>query len=181
MPKNNYTPNSRRVIPRIHRTSHGMSRTRIHQLWCDLHTRCYNPKFKQYADWGGRGIGICAGFRAFLAFYAKMGEPPSPKHSLDRIDNDGNYSCGECSQCIENGWPLNVQWADRIQQNNNKRSNTFYEYNGESHTIADWSRITGIDQRSIRQRVVVYKFTVGQALGYEPHPRPTKYKQRSSP
>lgn len=151
------------------RTNHSMSRTRIYRLWSDMQSRCYNPKTKSFQNYGGRGICVCEGFRDFTVFHAKLGEPPTDKHGPDRIDNNGNYSCGECSECLRSGWPFNVRWATKLVQMNNKRNNTHYEYNGESHTIAEWGRITGIPQLLIRQRVVVNKWPIGEALGLEPH------------
>ncbi len=74
--------------------------------------RCYNSKAVSYKHYGGRGITVCNRWRqSFANFLADMGLRPSSKHSLDRIDNDGNYE------------PSNCRWATRIQQNRNKRFN----------------------------------------------------------
>jgi hypothetical protein len=122
-------------------TTHGMSRTRIYCLWSDMHTRCYNPKFKQFQDYGGRGITMCDRWLKFENFYEDMGEPPSPKHSIDRIDNSKGYS------------PENCRWATQLEQANNKRNNCHVTYNGKTHTLAEWSRITGIHQGIIWKRL----------------------------
>lgn len=78
--------------------------------WRNMLGRCYKQEYKAYKNYGARGISVCQEWRdSFDAFYQHMGVKPSPKHSLDRIDNDGNYE------------PGNVRWADTITQNHNRR------------------------------------------------------------
>lgn len=72
--------------------------------------RCNNPKNPKYADYGGRGITVCERWqKSYLVFAADVGLRPSLKHSIDRINNDGNYEQG------------NVQWATPIMQSMNRR------------------------------------------------------------
>jgi hypothetical protein len=82
--------------------------------------RCETPSNRSYPDYGGRGIRVCERWHTFENFLADMGERPSDKHQLDRIDNDGNYE------------PGNVRWATKQEQMRNRRkmSGTKSQYRG---------------------------------------------------
>lgn len=95
----------------IKKTSHHKSHTAEYSAWTGTKARCYNPKTKSYHRYGGRGIKVCnrwQGLSGFLNFYEDMGDRPSIHHSLDRINNDGNYE------------PSNCRWATRHRQSINK-------------------------------------------------------------
>lgn len=126
---------------------HGESQTIMHVRWRSMNSRCNNSNTRNWDDYGGRGIKICAGWsgdEGFIAWKNDMGMLPSEKHSIDRIDVDGNYSCGKCDECIKNGWEMNCRWALQKEQQRNKRNTRLREAFGCKKTIAEWSELSGI-------------------------------------
>lgn len=88
-----------------------MSETVEYRAWQQMKQRCLNGRHAQYEDYGGRGITICPEWlKSFHNFYRDMGQRPSERHSLDRIENNGNYD------------PANCRWATSEQQNRNRRN-----------------------------------------------------------
>lgn len=112
-----------------------------YRLFWSMISRCTNIKYKNYA---GRGITVCQRWKdkenGYINFLEDMGRRPSDKHTLDRINNDANYSCGKCEECLENGWPMNCRWATMKEQCNNKRNNRTVSYNGKTLTATEWAR-----------------------------------------
>lgn len=121
-------------------TTHGKSRSPIYGVWKAMMDRCYNPRRPNFADYGGRGITVCARWRIFTQFYADMGDCPRG-HSLERRNNHKGYS------------PANCYWATRVEQGNNMRSNRLLTFNGQEKTMANWARETGHPPLRILQRL----------------------------
>lgn len=136
----------------FHTLKHGRSHTRVHYIWNGMLQRCDNPNAVGYFKWGGRGITVCQRMRTFEGFIATLGERP-PKMTIERIDNDGHYSCGECSECVERGWSLNVKWDTRRAQANNRRSNRLITFNGRTQTVSMWERELGMPKGVLHMRL----------------------------
>ena len=124
-------------------TKHGFSRHPLYAIYRTMMHRCYNPKAGAYRHYGGRGIAVCQRWReSFLSFVEDMGPKPSPDHSIDRINNDGDYC------------PENCRWATPKQQARNwKNRNVRYEHGGESLTLSEWAERLHIRRESIRDRI----------------------------
>lgn len=102
--------------------------------------RIVNPRSKDYANYGGRGLTMDPRWHNFEAFLGDMGER-LPHMTLGRIDNALGY------------WPDNCRWETYRQQQNNRRSNVFIEFRGERLTIAQWARRIGVPRQTIRYRL----------------------------
>ena len=98
----------------------------IYSLWVRMRQRCTNPQNTDFKYYGGRGIKICKRWSEFKNFLEDMGDIPSVAHSLDRIDNNGNYK------------PSNCRWATRFEQSNNRRSVRKISFQGKEQTISAW-------------------------------------------
>lgn len=139
-----------------HGGSLGGKRSPEYNAWLHMRERCLDPKNPRYRDYGGRGIQVCNRWlSSFENFLKDMGDRPSPQHSLDRTDNGKNYELSNC------------QWATRLQQQNNTRWNTRVTVNGESRTLAEWARVSGLDYKLIFLRLQ-RGWTIEQAVTLKP-------------
>ena len=94
-----------------------------------------------------------------MHFIEDMGEPPTDKHEIDRKDNDGNYSCGHCEECLRNGWVANCRWATRTEQMRNTSRNVYYEFDGKRLTVKEWAELIGVPLRTL-----VHRFDAGWSV-----------------
>ena len=127
-------------------TTHGCAgeelKTSEYRIWNHIKERCNNPKDKRYSDWGGRGITICDEWtNSFDTFLFDMGTRPSPKHSIDRIDNNKGY------------YKENCKWSTKIEQGRNKRNNVNIFYLGETKCLSEWAEILGLRYWTLYNRI----------------------------
>lgn len=134
-------------------TKHGHApennNSKEYRVWAAMIRRCNNKNTKHYHRYGGRGIRCCKWFSDFIGFIHDMGPRPSSKYSIDRKDNDANYSCGHCEECSVNGWVANCRWATRKEQSSNNSRNVRVEYQGVAMIATDAARLIGIDPSTL--------------------------------
>lgn len=116
-------------------SKHLNTKSRAYKSWVHMRARCLSKKCPAYKHYGGRGIKICERWMDFKKFYEDMGDPPE-KHSIDRIDNNSNYT------------PENCRWATQKQQQRNRRNNI--RYSGK--IIPEISEESGIKQSTLYTR-----------------------------
>lgn len=124
--------------------THGMTTSHRpeYDAWTCMKKRCYSKNTKDYPQYGGRGITVCDEWLNDVAqFFADMGPKPSPKHTIDRIDTNGNYCKANC------------RWATMKEQCNNRRSSKWVSYLGETKTVSNWADQFGIHRSVILSRL----------------------------
>lgn len=129
------------AVMRATRHSHaaGGRPTPEYTAWLAARKRCENPRNASYPNYGARGISMCPAWaRDFEAFLREMGSRPSPAHSLDRIDPDGDYAPGNC------------RWAPPEIQARNRRVTRWYLFEGEQLVLAQVAAQLGITRDQAR-------------------------------
>lgn len=129
--------------------THGDSYTRLFRVWAGMRRRVLNKNDQRYSDYGGRGIAICERWNSYENFKKDMCQSflahcyvhGNRNTTIDRIDNDGDYS------------PKNCKWATHAEQNLNKRDNVLLRLNGEDYTIAELSRKFNINKSTMKDRL----------------------------
>ena len=122
--------------------SQNQDKLRLHMIWQCMKNRCNANSGRYYKNYKLRGISVCEEWKNdFNAFYEwAINNGYYPTLSIDRIDGTKGYS------------PNNCRWATAKMQANNIKTNVIITYNGESHTIPEWSQITNIPSYVIRNR-----------------------------
>lgn len=118
-----------------------MCRTRIYRIWAHIKTRTTNSNAANWNNYGGRGIKICDRWLDFRNFLEDMRDGYKDDLSIERIDNNKDYSKENC------------RWATRKEQCNNKRNNRMITFKGERKSISDWSRELKINYRALQSRL----------------------------
>lgn len=145
-------------------TKHGRCGSREWRTWQGILNRCYNKSSPAYRDYGAKGVRVCSGWKDnFERFFADLGEQPGGT-TADRIKNEFGYCCGKCDECTKNGRPENVRWGTSHQQGNNRTNNRRLKHRGETRTLTEWSRLTGIAIGVIQKRLDKYGWSVERTL-----------------
>ncbi len=111
------------------------------EKWRSMRRRCFDPKNKDFGNYGGRGITVCQRWLDFGNFVADLLPTWTAGMTLGRIDNDGPYS------------PENCRWEGLDQQNNNRRDNVLIEFHGIIQTASEWQRSCGINKSTFWSRM----------------------------
>ncbi len=115
---------------------------KLYSTWIGMKDRCNNTKNINYPDYGGRGIKVCEEWlNSFPNFLKDMGEKPEKGYSLDRKNVNGDYK------------PSNCRWTTQFEQNNNRRDNILITCKGETKTIGQWVKLTGIKKNTFIYRI----------------------------
>lgn len=120
--------------------------------WWNMIRRCSNPDDANYKHYGGRGIRVCDRWLIFENFDSDMGSPPSPEHTIERQNGDGNYE------------PNNCRWATPQEQARNRRNNVLYEHDGQKRFLDDLAQENGVLTRTVIYRIKRKGMSVSDAL-----------------
>jgi hypothetical protein len=121
-------------------------------VWAGMRQRCTDTKSKSYKNYGGRGIKVCDRWQDFANFYTDMKARPTPQHTLERKNNEGDYC------------PENCEWALRKKQCRNRRNTLSITYNGETKPLAQWSEELGMKYATLKERVYVCGWSIEDAF-----------------
>lgn len=142
------------LMSRRKRTVHGNTGNPIFSRYKNMIYRCNNPGNVNYINYGRRGIKVCEewlkDFSAFESWALENGF--DKKLSIERIDNDGDYS------------PENCKWVNRTEQANNRRSNRKLTFKGRTQNLRAWANELGIKENTIRARLDNLGWSVEKSL-----------------
>lgn len=132
--------------------THGMANTPAYFAWKNILNRCDYPKTDSYKHYGGRGITYDPKWKTFEGFWEDMSSGYFEGSSIDRIDNNGNYSKENC------------RWVSAKQQARNKRNNHRLTYKGKTQTLVEWAEELNIPRQTLQSRITQQKWSTEKAL-----------------
>ena len=139
---------------------HGCQPKRLYKIWDGIRQRCLSPTCVLYKHYGGRGIQLCdawkADFRPFRDWALANGYDEGL--TIDRIDNNGNYE------------PSNCRWVSMSVQENNRNNNRLISYKNQTHTLAEWARILGMNYATLYSRLEKMSFEEAVQMPYKNKP-----------
>lgn len=128
-------------------------RTKLYFVWCAMRERCRSEKNKDFKHYGGRGISVCEEWSDYLTFKAwAVANGYKEGLTIDRIDTNGNYC------------PENCRWLTIQEQQQNRRDARLLTFNGETHSMTQWAKLTGLKRETIRDRIDKSGWSVEEAL-----------------
>lgn len=127
---------------KLHGHASAGKKTPAYVVWQSMKARCYRKSQDDYKYYGARGIVVCDEWKKdFLKFLSDMGEPPTGM-TIERIDNNGPYSSGNC------------RWASRLEQAQNRRTTTtLISYRGKTMSIRSWARELNLSRDRLYQKL----------------------------
>lgn len=136
--------------------THGMSLSAEYRIYSGIIKRCSHPELRAHKNYAGRGISVCTRWlESFENFYADMGNRPSKNHSIDRIDNNGNYE------------PDNCRWATRIEQSKNRRVSLVYIVNGKKLSLMEIAKENNMTYKKLNYRIRNMGMTIEDAITWK--------------
>lgn len=139
------------------RYRHGMAGSQIYNRWNGMLNRCRNPKHIAYRLYGARGVKVCERWLDFKNFWEDMHNTFSEGMTIDRIDTNGDYT------------PENCRWATPKENNRNKRTTLFVEFNGERMPLVELCERAGMKYNTVRTRLLLSRMTPEEAVGRPLH------------
>lgn len=119
-------------------------KSKEYTTWMGIKSRCYNKNVRSYKSYGGRGIHVCDRWlNSYENFLLDMGRAPSPKHSIERKNNNGNYD------------PDNCKWATDEEQRSNTSTLRKITFNGQTKSISQWADVLNIKYKTLDNRLRV--------------------------
>ncbi len=130
------------VRKRFTKHGHSKNKLRTYNIWKSMNQRCVNPRNKEYHNYGGRGIRVCQRWKqSFAHFLEDIGDPPTDRHQIDRIDNDQGYCQNNC------------RWVTPKQQQRHRRNNHLITHGGRTQILVEWAEETGLKRGTIAARL----------------------------
>ena len=147
-----HKPSYTKVGKEHHQFKHGQVNTKIYKSWESMKRRCLNKKDAFYFYYGGRGIKIEEKWFNFIGFYEDMKDSYFQGATLDRIDNNKNYSKNNC------------RWVTKSEQSRNRRNLKVYTFDGKTMSLQEWGKYLDIEWHTLYARINKYKWSLSQAL-----------------
>lgn len=133
---------------------HGGRYTRLYNIWLNMKQRCSNPKASHYEYYGGKGVSVCEEWKKSFSTFRDWALSNGYEDGLtiDRIESDKDYC------------PENCRWVTHLKQMSNTTRNVMLTYQGETHSLSEWSRIVGVPYGTLKSRLR-YGWSVERMLG----------------